>query len=297
MMIDRPRVEVEIFAADHWSGDWPEHHAEQALAYLTEGKKPSAVRIKVHKAIPRHSGLGSGTQMALAVAAGVRYLAGLPREIDAAQLSWLVGRGRRSAVGSHGFVQGGLIWEKGRQSNQSLAPLAARVAIPKTWRIVLITPGTRPGLSGGSEQDAFDELPPVPATTTEMLERLAEDRILPAARRADLVEFGEAVYDYGRLAGECFASVQGGPYASPEVAGCVAAIRALGVHGTGQSSWGPTVFAMVESKSDAECLVRDLNANYLRGRAEMEIARPDNRGAVIAESWNVFRTIASELSR
>jgi beta-RFAP synthase len=297
MMIDRPRVELEMSAAGEWSGEWPEHYAEQALAYLSEGNKPPAVRIKVRDVIPRHFGLGSGTQMALAVAAGVRKLAGLRREVDAAKLSWLVGRGQRSAIGSHGFIRGGLIWEKGRQPNQWLAPMSSRVAMPKKWRVVLVTPATHPGLSGGGEQDAFSKLPPVPASTTEELERLAEESILPAARCGDLAEFGEAVYKYGRTAGECFAPVQGGPYASVTIADWVETIRALGVRGAGQTSWGPTIFAIVESQGDAESLMRNLSARKSSHAVDFQIARPDNRGAVIDESWNVFRKIVSGLSR
>src|SRR5690242_10457706 len=41
------------------------------------------VRFRVHRAIPTHAGLGSGTQLALAVARAAAELAGLPTEVAA----------------------------------------------------------------------------------------------------------------------------------------------------------------------------------------------------------------------
>jgi predicted sugar kinase len=156
-----------------------------------------------------------------------------------------------------------------------------RVAIPAEWRIVLTAPPRRRGLSGSSEHAAFDRLPSVPAEVTTRLEALAEDQILPAARTRDLDAFGEAVYQYGRLSGGCFASVQGGPYASAEIAACVTAIRASGVRGVGQSSWGPTVFALTANELAASELALALRQDACWRDYEIAITAPDNRGAVI----------------
>jgi beta-RFAP synthase len=184
-------------------------------------------------------------------------------------------------------VQGGLIWERGRRRGEWLAPLAARAEPPSQWRIVLATPVARPGLSGESERDAFGVLPRVPPSTTKALEELAEDRILPAAKSGNVDEFGEAIFEYGQLAGACFAAVQGGAYASAAIAKCVATIRALGVRGVGQTSWGPTVYAIVASDADAAYLVQALPEEYRAAGGRivegLVVARPDNRGAVIRE--------------
>jgi beta-RFAP synthase len=284
MMIDRPRVELEITPATSWSAEGPaasraRAYAEPLLAYLSNPDKPSALHIRVHGSIPLHRGLGGGTQLALAVAAGVFQME--RRSPGIAQLAAAVDRGRRSAVGSYGFTHGGLIWEKGRLPEDKLAPLAARVAVPDAWRVVLISPRHARGRSGAGEQQAFAALPPVPAVTSQRLTTLAEEQILPAARRADLADFGAGVYEYGRVAGECFATVQGGPYATREIAQCVDAIRACGVRGVGQSSWGPTVFAIVATADEAADLSLWLAENPPYEAAEVEITAPDNRGAVI----------------
>jgi predicted sugar kinase len=125
-------------------------------------------------------------------------------------------------------------------------------------------------------------LPPVPVVTTERLRRLAEEVILPAAQRQSIEDFGQGLYDYGRTAGECFAAVQGGAYASPAIANCVDAIRQLGIAGAGQSSWGPTVFAMTEGQPQAERLRESLSHDGATQGFAVQITSPDNRGAVIA---------------
>jgi beta-ribofuranosylaminobenzene 5'-phosphate synthase len=286
MMIAEPRCVVEIEASEAWAGEGVGFQralefARRVLDAVEAPVKPPSLRLRITSVIAAHQGLGGGTQLALAVAAGIRALLGLPTA-TAAELAALTGRGQRSAVGTHGFIHGGLIWEAGRQPGEAIGRLVARVPVPESWRIVLVNFHNQAGLSGKPEIDAFEGLSPVPAPTTERLKQLAERDILPAAERGSLEYFGEAVYEYGRIAGECFAPVQGGPYASLTVADCVHTIRDLGIAGVGQSSWGPTVFAVTEDLQQAEWLVETLAGRSAGSHHELHITAPDNRGATIA---------------
>jgi beta-RFAP synthase len=299
MMIAEPRCIVRLSVSEVWQSHGVD--GERALAYaqrslnfvineVAAGQRPAgapqetppALAVEVLEPIPAHHGLGSGTQLALAVAAGVHALLELP-PVDARQLAAVVGRGRRSAIGCHGFINGGLLYEQGSFRDEPLGRLAQRIDVPEQWRIILITASKSAGLSGSHELSAFGKLPPVPPATTARLEQLAESAILPAAERGDVETFGDALYDYGRLAGECFAAVQGGPYASPEIAACVETLRQLGAHGVGQSSWGPIVFAIMEDQSRAERLVAQIRAIPAWRNHEMRITSADNRGAQTAK--------------
>ncbi len=157
--------------------------------------------------------------------------------------------------------------------------LKRRLEIPADWRIVLVRAEHRRGLAGPHEADAFARLPPVPEAITRELWQITEREMLPAIERFDCDAFGEAVYQFGRLAGECFAAVQGGPYADAAIAGLVERIRNHGIRGVGQSSWGPTVFAICRSRAEAESLVEWLRECV--ERHEITIANPNNFGAVI----------------
>ena len=293
MMIAEPRTIVRLSPSGEWQSDGfdaerAEAHARRALEHIAAaaGQRPAgapsefpqAFNVEVLESIPPHQGLGSGTQLALAVAAGVRALCDLS-PAAAEELAAIVGRGRRSAIGCHGFLRGGLLYELGSYCNEPLGRLARRIEVPAAWRVVLITASPAAGLSGDLELKAFDRLPPVPAATTQRLEQLAEAVILPAAELGDIEAFGDALFEYGQLAGECFASVQGGPYASAEIAACVGTLHSLGVRGVGQSSWGPTVFAFAADDELASEIVAQMRAMPAWRDHAIRITRPDNHGA------------------
>jgi beta-RFAP synthase len=285
MMIREPRWTLRIEAASQWFFEGPgaERASELAIRLwqsLATADAPPALRVSIDAAIPLHHGFGGGTQVALAIAAGIRRLLNLgPATAD--ELAAMTGRGKRSAVGTHGFLHGGLIWETGRLPDEHLGRLAARVAIPEDWRIILVTPTTATGLSGEPEKDAFATLPPVAPATTEQLMSIAEQRILPAARDSVFDDFSEGVYEFGRLAGECFAPVQGGCYASPAIAECVQVLRQLGVQGAGQSSWGPTVFAFTKDDEQAQWLYGQVDKRLDATVSRVQITQADNRGALL----------------
>lgn len=282
MMIDRPRVVVRLQPADRWQAVGP--LADRALVYAKQAlaawphRSVHALELQISAAAPPHCGLGTGTQLALAVAVGLRKVCGQP-QAELGELVAVVRRGQRSAVGSHGFFRGGLLWETGRLAEETLGRLARRVVMPDAWRVVLITPLHDHGLYGDQEVQAFEQLPPVSPEVTQRLKELAESEILPAADRADLPRFGESVFQYGRLAGSCFAAIQGGPYASPRIARTIDRLRCLGVAGVGQSSWGPTVFALVADDNAAAALIDRLKSCPECADCRLSLAAPDNQGA------------------
>jgi beta-RFAP synthase len=285
MMIREPRWTVRIEPACQWFFEGPgaERAAELAVRLwerLATAEAPPALRVSINSAIPLHHGFGGGTQLALAVAAGIRLVLNLG-PVTPEDLASMTGRGKRSAVGTHGFLHGGLIWETGLLPGENLGRLAARVAIPEDWHIVLVTPTTATGLSGEPEKDAFATLPPVAPATTEQLMSIAEQRILPAARGSVFDDFSEGVYEFGRLAGECFAPVQGGSYASPAIAECVQVIRRFGLQGVGQSSWGPTVFAFTKDEEQAQWLCGQVGKRLDAIVSRVQITQADNRGALL----------------
>jgi beta-ribofuranosylaminobenzene 5'-phosphate synthase len=279
LMVERPGLRIAATDAAEWSAKGP--LADRALAFagrFAENirlEKPDAElppqQITVEEASSEHIGLGVGTQLGLAVGRALALAWGY--NFDAPGLARRVGRGLRSALGVYGFAHGGFLVESGKRCGQeeSLAPLAIRTSFPPDWRVVLITPRETPGLHGAAELEAFAHLaarPDAPART-DALCRLALLGMLPALAEADLQAFGESLYDFNARAGEAFAGVQGGVYSGPRVAECVAFLRDAGVRGVGQSSWGPTVFAVVGDEDRADNLVRRLMNRFGMGPAEV----------------------------
>ncbi len=283
-MVDRPGVELRGRASDSFSiiGPLDDRVRSAALRWAESTSHDGELKCELELLhAPRlHAGLGVGTQLALAVAAALNAL--FDHECETPEeLALSVGRGLRSAVGTHGFVGGGLIAEQGKLPSESVSALVERVALPAEWRFVLITPTEQLGLHGEHEQSAFDDLPPVPAATTEELTATMNDRIVPAAKAHDFAAFSDAVYDFGFLAGSCFESIQGSAYNGAKLTELVNRLRSHGVRGVGQSSWGPTIFAICEDESSAAQLVKDMHAAAWCAGSETVIAKPNNCGASV----------------
>jgi beta-ribofuranosylaminobenzene 5'-phosphate synthase len=184
-------------------------------------------------------------------------------------------------VGTYGFLFGGLIVERGRLPEEPFSPLEIRVEVPRPWRFVLLQPPAPGGLSGPIEQAAFARLPPVPTEVTAALIAEVRERLLPAVLGGDFAAFSDSLYEYGRLAGSCFARVQGGPFNGPRLAALVQRVRDQGVPGVGQSSWGPTLFALLPDEAQAQDFVARMAGDPEAADVRFAVAAPDNRGARI----------------
>ena len=201
----------------------------------------------VHRTLPPHAGLGSGTQLALAVARAVAEVQGMPTDVRG--LARAVGRARRSAIGTWAFTGGGLVIEGGRYpESQSVAPLVARLPFPPSWRCVVAVPHVARGLSGVTEEAALARLPPPPEREVERVAHLVLMALLPALADADLDAFGAALSAIQAVTGGWFAPVQGGSFAPGPSEDLVRRMTDWGASGVGQSSWGPAVYGIVDGK-------------------------------------------------
>ena len=260
LMVEHPGLAVTVRPADSWRFEGVFASRAQVFAMRFMQSIPEEKRrphqVLVERGPAEHTGLGVGTQLGLAVAKALAVANGVV-ELSSAVLAARVGRGERSAIGVHGFDRGGLLVDAGKEPGEDVSPLLAHVTLPDAWRVVLFTPPVAGHWHGPHERQAFAT---AAAGEPEALRRLAETVIVPAARRGDLDAFGSAVYEFNRKAGEPFRAAQGGEYASPEIAALIDDVRACGVRGVGQSSWGPTVFAVAPDSDTALSLVQQFRA-------------------------------------
>jgi beta-ribofuranosylaminobenzene 5'-phosphate synthase len=280
-MIDGPQLQLGVTEAASFqvSGPAAERAAEYARRWAQfHCQNQPQCHLKIERVIPEHVGLGSGTQLALAVAAGLNAFAGLPSQ-SPQELALSVARGLRSAVGTYGFVFGGLIVEQGKLPDEPISPLDCRIDLPEAWRFVLVRPQGLTGIAGREEAEAFATLTAVPQAVTDELIAMTRDGLVPAAATADFPTFADCLYRYGRLSGECFAAQQGGPYNGKVLADLVEQIRARGHVGVGQSSWGPTIFVVEPSAEAAESLASDLATQS--SALDVVVSAPCNGGARI----------------
>jgi len=321
VMVDRPGVRLVMRRANRLEARGP--HAERVVRFARScmdawGLGDVGCSLEVTSAPGGHVGLGSGTQLGLAVAAGMRHLftPAAARETSAPPLhpaedplepadhDWLfdlpdaialaraTGRGRRSCVGVYGFSRGGLIVEAGRRvargepeddASREFSPMIARARLPAAWRCVLIVARDALGLHGPAEKEAFAELPPVPAEITAELARIAMLELLPAAIEGKFAEFAAAVHRYGELAGKPFAAASSRLPHAAATSQLLELLGELGIVGRAQSSWGPAVMACCPTLDMAGDLAEALDRLGLAKHHDIVIARFDQRGAVLRE--------------
>jgi beta-ribofuranosylaminobenzene 5'-phosphate synthase len=280
--LEEPRTVLTVRPAEERlsvSGPSAERARRIALR-LTDGLGlAGAFDIALEQAIPEHAGLGSGTQLALALGTALARCAG--QAVDPRRIALLARRGARSGIGIGAFSLGGVILDGGRAEEEDAPPpILSRLDFPEPWRVLLVFDPKAGGLHGPAEYEAFRLLPQFPERLAADLCRLMLMQGLPALAEADLPRFGDAVTELQRRVGDYFSPVQGGRFSSPHVAAALSWLEAAGIAGFGQSSWGPTGFAFAASPAEGEALMAEAERRW-GGSLRFRLVKGRNRGAEI----------------
>jgi beta-ribofuranosylaminobenzene 5'-phosphate synthase len=257
------------------------HDAERACRYAQDisarfDLPPS--RITLSDAIPSHSGLGSGTQLALAVGMALSRFYGLG--LGSRDVAALLDRGARSGIGIGSFDGGGFIVDGGRGALDAPPPIVAQMRFPADWRMVLIFDHACRGLHGAAEKEAFRVLPPYAPGVADRLARLVLMRALPALAEQDIDMFGAAINELQHCVGDYFTPAQGGRYTSKRVGKVADCMASHGAACIGQSSWGPTGFALAASEAEARGLASVVRERFGQPEGlELMICAARNEGA------------------
>jgi len=249
---------------DDFSAEGPE--SERALAFARAyGARlglAGGVRLHLHETIPRHAGLGSGTQLALAVGTAMARL--YEAHSDSRAIASILERGRRSGIGIGAFEDGGFIVDCGRDDRApgEVPPLALRLSFPEDWRILLLFDQRGQGMHGEREVRAFAELPEFPEASAGQLCRILLMQVVPGLLEGRLDPVAEGIGAIQRTVGEHFAPAQGGCFASPAVSAALDWAAGQGFAGVGQSSWGPTGFVLAEDGEQARWLEQGLKRRF-----------------------------------
>ncbi|WP_084544897.1 beta-ribofuranosylaminobenzene 5'-phosphate synthase family protein [Derxia gummosa] len=312
------RAPADSLAADDEAARRELSRAEQVVTRLrTVTGAASPVGLRLHRVLPAHSGFGSGTQLALSIGHAFARLHGL--SLSTAQIAGLLGRAQRSGVGVAGFDQGGFLVDGGhavaggqgdgaRDGSSGDAstgmrngvastgaggdaavrdgtpPILARAHFPEEWAVMLVLDDAGPGLHGAAEKQAITSLPPFGEARAASVCHQVLMRVLPGLMARDFAAFADGITAVQRAIGDHFAPAQGGTmYSSPRVAALVEWIATRTRAGIGQSSWGPTGFAFVESRAIAERIAAEASdLGLIRGGVQVRIVQGRNTGARIA---------------
>ncbi len=238
-----------------------------------------AVDLEILSSYRQHVGLGSGTQIGLAVATVYAALAGKKMSIN--ELASLVGRGGTSGIGVAAFGYGGFIVDGGHSTKvkSSFLPSSASKAPPPPviarhdfpdWKIVIAVPEFS-GAYGSAEVDLFSKNCPIPLEEVRELSHIILMQMLPAVVEEDLDAFCRALNRIQRIG---FKRIEVERY--DIIKNLLDAIDCAGM-----SSTGPAVFAITDT--DARSVSREIEGFFSDAGfgCETIITRARNRGAEV----------------
>ena len=282
--LDQPCTTLHAWRADGFSA---EGVASDRAIKLAEKIAQSlhlsgGMHMRFTQVIPEHAGLGSGTQMSLVVGMAINKLYQLNLMLK--DVAVMTDRGARSGIGLGTFAAGGVIIDGGRGAHTLVPPVIARADFPEAWRILLIFDTTDIGVHGEQEVAAFKHLPEFPASDAAILCRRVLMQALPALAEHDLNTFGLAIRELQARTGDYFAPIQGGRYASKRVAEVLKMLEQQGTVCFGQSSWGPTGFAVFETESIAQKYLEALQTQFSTDpHLTFQLCKGLNRGGILSD--------------
>lgn len=242
-------------------------------------ESPQTFHVSIPQEIAPHTGLGSGTQLAFGLVQALARCSA-DESLTVEETIRITERANRSTLGSMGFFQGGFLIDHGRLATEPAGTvLPDRYEFPKEWRILLITPQSNIGLSGQQEVDAFSRWPQLALTKIDQLREMNNVSLPQAIRTRNYEQFSHLIYNYGQIVGETFAMAQGGIYSSADGTLIEKTLHQQGITGVGQSSWGPTIFAICKSASQADQVLEEFAPLAQQKKWQLTVTHGMNTGA------------------
>ena len=287
-----PDVVVESSTSNEFlvEGEDKERAKDAASKFLSHFGIEKRCHINIVTTIPAHVGLGSGTQLKLAVGRSLAKLFDL--EISSIEISRILGRGIVSGIGTALFEKGGFVVDGGVRypinNGNSIPPEIVRLEFPEDWHFVIAIPMNEKGLSDTAEALAFEKLSSAQPEVVGQISRMLLMKMFPSIVEQDIAAFGSSLNAIQTLVGGCFSHLQGGTFAGSYVESIVKLMLDNGAYGAGQSSWGPAVYGVVKGTTDAKLLLGKVEAylDTLSG-GSVFFSKCSNNGAKVVVDQNL----------
>jgi len=267
--------------------------SEDEAAYLFASRFVDAfdlagAEVKVKKTIPKFVGMGYHTTLALSIGTALAKLYNL--NLTTEQIALTMQRGAITSLGVHAFKVGGFIVEGGfrvDQREKMIPPLIFHESVPSNWLFVIAIakePQEKIVKMRENEDKILRNLKLMPKETSDMLSRIVLVKIIPSIVENDLKSFGEGLTAFNSELGKFWNEYQcGRTYCHPVVEEAIKIMLKRSTCAC-QTSWGPTIYGIVDGKTEAEVLTKELK-DYLakNGGGEVFYTKAANAGASIKE--------------
>ncbi|WP_407422164.1 beta-ribofuranosylaminobenzene 5'-phosphate synthase [Methanobrevibacter sp.] len=241
---------------------------------------------RVDSAYPSHSGLGSGTQIALAT--GKLITEHIGEEATGYELGKITGRGGTSGIGVFAFDYGGFIVDGGHsvKEKSSFLPSSASKAsppqlfghydFPEEWGVLLVILKSDVSVNGQKEVNIFQEYCPIDRNEVELYSHLIFMNMIPFLLEKDLPCFGNIINKIQTIG---FKKIEVG-LQSDNIKQLMAKLTEIGAYAVGMSSFGPTVYSFYDKTN--EHIVQEIK-DYVGDDGIVITTKAQNHGHVITK--------------
>ncbi len=296
--LNRPTSKIEVESSDEYkleiTSSYGYSYAE--IDQLTKNiiqslKIKDEIHIKLNSKIPAHVGLGSKTQLSLALSKALSLLNKI--EKTPYDLARLTSRGGTSRIGLTAFERGGFIVDGGHtfgdgKEKESYLPSSASTAppapitswepVPDDWYFVVTIPQIQQGASGPEEVDIFQQHCPISLNEVRIISHIILMKILPAIKQKQIAPFGSGLYELQKIG---FKKIEIA-LQDKIIPDLIEFFMENGAVGSGMSSFGPVTFALIKGALKAQKL-EEKTKSFLKNKckAEVFITNVNNEGAKI----------------
>jgi beta-RFAP synthase len=247
------------------------------------------VIVEVENILPFHTGLGSGTQIGLTLAEGINNLYNL--NLDKFKIAELVDRKHsRSAIGFGVFYYGGFITDGGRTTEEKendnyLPPILFKESIPEDWYFIIIIPSlAKEKMAGKKEIETFKKIEKMDIKISAENSHHLLLGMLPALKEKDIIKFSKHLNIIEDNVADYFSEIQSGKYTSSYAQEIIDFLESNQVLGRGQSSWGPSLYALFQNKEKAKRIKDDILIKFKTKIDRIYITSAANTGAEIIKN-------------
>lgn len=258
LTISKYGYEIEIKNSDRFKVVSTDSNLKKkVLSILIKFKKNMKIpfcEIIINKFIPRHIGLGSGTQLSLSIGYLVSLFFDLKMTID--EIAIFLKRGKRSGIGIQSFKKGGFAIDLGKKKNSTGTPLELiNLKWPDEWKIILIFQNKKEGFSGNNEIFEFKKVDRLPIKKNNCSELLL--KVIPGIMERDFKTFCQGIQLIQENMSETFYRDKR-IFASKKIRQLFKDFSKNKLCGYGQTSWGPTGFVFCENSKKRNELLKSL---------------------------------------
>ena len=240
LSIDRYPTILRVSRASKFESNLKKTLRDKIFNFLCSNNLSKKICIDCIESPQKHIGLGSGTQLILSIEEAISKFYRFNKNIN------FFNRNYRSGVGINSYRNGGFIVDSPK-NNLLTNEIIFKTSFPKEWKIILLFDSKAKGLHGSSESRFFSS-----DTTISLRKKLSDltlNEIIPSIIYKDFDIFARSLTQFQDLNSLFYSSIQKSNYLSHDIAKVVKKVSMKFNVASGQSSWGPTSYMLIESKN------------------------------------------------